>query len=249
MASRFVCVQAEDDMTSCCYNFLFTCKSLSRPSSDSLSLSLSLSLRGWWTKRAPSRSACWTCAATTTGSRRPPSSTASWFWRSSRRWSWCRRSLTVTSSPRPDLASTSSRKRSLAFGLFVKFTKALFIYLFDFIDFVLGTMWVLLCLLVMYMYVGLKYLKVEQWWGGGGGKTTEYHGWIRERIATPNMDDFNFILIYHYRFYLVNQKDSNLPLLHEEDLICSVVTYTDISPKGACTLSSFCSSTIKQLVK
>lgn len=52
--------------------------------------------RGWWLKRVPSRSACWTCAETTTGSRQQPSSTAFWFWRSSRRWSLSRRSLTAT---------------------------------------------------------------------------------------------------------------------------------------------------------
>lgn len=68
--------------------------------------------RGWWQRRAPSLSACWTSAGTTTRSRRQPSSTASWFWRSSRRWSSSRRSRTVTSQLHPALASMSSRKHT-----------------------------------------------------------------------------------------------------------------------------------------
>lgn len=82
------------------------------PAFDSLSFR-SPPHRGWWPRQAPSQSACWTCAGTTTRSRRPQSSTASWFWRSNRRWSLARRSPTAISSPHPGPASTLSRRRHL----------------------------------------------------------------------------------------------------------------------------------------
>lgn len=76
----------------------------------SIFLPFNRSHRGWWPKRVPNLSASWTSAGTTTRSRRLPNSTASWFWRSSRRWSSSRRSRTATSQLRLGLASTSSRK-------------------------------------------------------------------------------------------------------------------------------------------